>query len=48
MKTHKDLLSNTSMKAINSSKYNKFTPEKSAPDMSKFYTIRRDGWRRKV
>jgi hypothetical protein len=42
-----NLLSNTSKKAINASRYNKFVPEKTAPDITKVYEIRRDGWRRK-
>jgi len=35
-------------KKVNSSKYNKFSPEKAIPDITKQYVIRRDGWRRKV
>jgi hypothetical protein len=49
MKTFcKDLLSNTSLKAINSNKYNVFIPEKPYVDFTLLYEKRKDGWRRKI
>jgi hypothetical protein len=33
-------------KEVNKSKYNKFVPEKTPPDITKLYEIRKDGWRR--
>lgn len=41
-KMHKNMLSRTSLKKI----YN-FKREKSAPDITKLYEIRPDGWRKK-
>ena len=36
-------------KSVNkSTKYNKFVPEKTAPDITKLYEICKDGWRRKA
>jgi hypothetical protein len=34
-------------KEVNRSKYNKFVPEKTPPDITKLYDIRKDGWRKK-
>lgn len=48
MHQHKDCTSNTSLKRINSNKYNQVKLTKSRPDMSKEYEFRPDGWRRRT
>lgn len=47
MRIHRDILSNTTLKSINSSKYNYVKRTVPPNDISKKYEIRQDGWRRK-
>lgn len=46
-KIHKNILSKTTLKSINCSRYNKVIRTKPVEDIKKEYIIRRDGWRRK-
>ncbi len=46
-KMHSNILSNTTKRKINNSKYNKVELTKEKVDINKLYDMRRDGWRKK-